>query len=211
MSGDPDLAGFLPVYASAVEGAALADLGAVQLGVGKVAAATSMTEQLLRAPRRGVLLFGIGGAYPARHCPGAHLQILDLCLIASDRLGDEGVASPQGFSAIENFLSQPAASFRTADFSAGLAERLALPLVDAVTVSTCSGSEASSATMCRRSGAMVETMEGAAVAFVCMRYGVPLAHMRSISNFTGDRNRSEWSLTDSVAVVQAAVRRLLGD
>ena len=207
--GEPSLEGFVPVYASAVEGAALADLGAVAIGVGKVAAAAAMTELLLGAQPAGVLLFGIAGAYPERHCPGATLKIGDLCLVGSDCLGDEGVVTPEGFSGIEAILSQPTSRFPTAELSVGLAERLGVPLVDAVTVSTCSGTEVSSQEMCRRSGARVETMEGAAVAFACARYGVPMAHIRTISNFTGDRDRSDWSLSSAVDALQAVVRQLL--
>ena len=207
--GEASLEGFLPVYASAVEGAALADLGAVALGVGKVPAAAATTELLLRTRPAGVLLFGIAGAFPERHAPGASLQIGDLCLVGSDCLGDEGVITPEGFSGIEAILSQPASRFRTAEASVGLAERLGVPLVPAVTVSTCSGTEASSAEMCQRSGARIETMEGAAVAFACARYDVPLVHLRAISNFTGDRDRSDWSLAAAVDALQAVVRQLL--
>src|SRR5690606_3130305 len=89
------------------------------------------------------------------------------------------------------------------------AERLAVPLVRGVTVSSCSGTEAASERIHRRSSADIETMEGAAVAFVCRHYEVPLLHVRAISNWTGDRDRGEWSLGAAVCVAQAAVRSLM--
>ena len=58
-------------------------------------------------------------------------------------------------------------------------------------------------------GADIETMEGAAVAFVCRQLEVPLLHVRAISNWTGDRDRGEWNLGAAVDVVQKAVRGLM--
>jgi len=88
-------------------------------------------------------------------------------------------------------------------------ERLAAPLVHGVTVSSCSGTDAASEIMRHRSGADIETMEGAAVAFVCRQLEIPMLHLRAISNWTGDRDRGEWNLGAAVDVVQTAVRGLM--
>ena len=88
-------------------------------------------------------------------------------------------------------------------------ERLSAPLVRGVTVSSCSGTDASSESMYARTHADIETMEGAAVAFVCRQRELPLLQIRAVSNWTGDRGRGEWSLGDAVDAVQRAVRRLM--
>ena len=51
-------------------------------------------------------------------------------------------------------------------------------------------------------------MEGAAVAYVCRQFELPLLHVRAISNWTGDRDRGDWNLGAAVGAVQQAVRRL---
>jgi futalosine hydrolase len=62
--------------------------------------------------------------------------------------------------------------------------------------------------MRRRSSADIETMEGAAVAYVCRQLELPLLHVRAISNWTGDRDRGEWNAPAAVEAVGHAVKRL---
>lgn len=212
-----ELRGFVPVYAAAVEGRALAGLGAVELGTGKAAAAASLAELLLRARPGGVFLFGVCGAYPPRHrrggkgAPEAHgPQVGDLCLVDPDGFGDEGVAVEGGFLDLAALGLGATGPFAAARATAAVAARLGVPVVPGATVSTCSGTEASSAMMAARTGAVVETMEGAAVASVCARHGVPLVQLRAVSNVTGDRERGEWDLERAVRRVQDAVRMLFG-
>jgi futalosine hydrolase len=81
--------------------------------------------------------------------------------------------------------------------------------VRGVTVSTCSGVDSRSRELHRRTGADVESMEGAAVAYVCQKAEVPLLHVRAISNWTGDRDRGEWNLGAACDALERAVRRLL--
>ena len=75
------------------------------------------------------------------------------------------------------------------------------------TVSTCSGMPAASMAMARRTGAQVETMEGAAVAIACQHLAVPLVQLRCVSNYTGDPK--SWQLEMAAGRVQEAVLDLL--
>ena len=209
------LRGFLPVYAASAEGDALSDLGAVALGVGKVAAAVSLSERLMRMRPPGVLLFGVAGAYPARHRSGAALRIGEVVVVESDSFGDEGVAVADGFLDVCS-LGMPQQDTPTSSpilldalRARAAADALVAPLVRATTVSTCSGLESLSAQLAERTGADIETMEGASVAFVCARHSVPLIHVRAISNYCGERSRGEWDLKRAVRALHDAVSQLL--
>lgn len=206
----PDLRTFLPVYAAAVEGDALGDLGARRLGVGKTAAAVALVEVLAAARPAGVLLFGVGGAYAERHREGASLRPGDVVVVGSDRLADEGVRTRARFLDL-GALGLPSEGPFAMDAAATAiaAQRLAVRVVDGATVSTCSGTDELAVDLAHRTGAEVETMEGAAVALVCARHRVPLVHVRAISNWCGDRERGGWDLALAVGAVQRAVRRLL--
>lgn len=212
----PPLRGYLPVYAAAAEGEALLKHGAVQLGVGKVASAVSLCQRLAKARPAGVLLFGVAGAYPARHRASSKLRIGEVVVVERDGFGDEGVGVADGFLAMSSLSLQQqdlpalgpfgldALAVRTA------ARVLEAQVVSATTVSTCSASEVLSAALSMRTEAAIETMEGAAVAYVCEMLSVPLVHVRAISNYCGERSRGEWDLTRACAAVQDAVLRLLG-
>ena len=211
LAGIP-IAEIVPVYAAPIEGHGLEDLGVVGLGVGKVAAALRCSQLLqARSSAQAVLLFGVAGAYPARHRDEPPpVSVGDLAVVGRDQLGDEGVQTPDGFFDLGAMRLGDCGPF-VADprLAQVAAERLQAPCVDAVTVSCCSGTDELSRQLRARSCADLETMEGAAVATVCRHFEVPLLQLRAVSNWTGDRSRGEWNLGAAVDIVQRAVRRLL--
>ncbi|MBX3464534.1 MAG: futalosine hydrolase [Planctomycetes bacterium] len=203
---------FVVVCASPLEGFAADELRVATLGVGKTAAATHLSGLLRGAPAaRAVLLFGVAGAYPERHRGGQPpVARGGLCVVGSDRFGDEGVDTEQGFQDLQALKLGDCGPFpANPRMAQQAAARLAVPIVRGVTVSTCSGTEAASARLWQRCHADVETMEGAAVAYVCRQFELPLLHVRAVSNWTGDRARGDWNLGAAVDAVQRAVRRLL--
>lgn len=203
----------LLVHAAAAEGRGLhhPDLRVVPLGVGKVAAAVALAEWLRQVPEaKAVLLFGVAGAFPARHRrtpPPVGLR--GVCVVGSERFGDEGVETPDGFQDLQALGLGDCGPFpANPRLAQAAAERLGAPVVRGVTVSTCSGTDQRSEALVRRTAADVETMEGAAVAWVCRQAERPLLQVRAVSNWTGDRARGEWDLAGAIAAVQAAVRSL---
>jgi len=195
------------VCAAAIEGGTLAD---AVLGVGKTAAAMRTTQLLLTERPAWLLLIGVCGAYPE-----SGLEVGALCLVGDDLLADEGVALPggdrlggdfmdlraMGLGEVGPFVADPART-RTA------ARLLAAPVLRGATVSTCSGSDERSRALAARSGAQVETMEGAAVLQVCQALGVPVVQLRCVSNRTGDRARAGWDLRGAIDRLHVAVRVL---
>lgn len=202
----------LLAHAAPVEARGLGDLpGAsiVALGVGKAASAAAMTRALLERPPAWVLLFGVCGVYPAAHGNATELPVGALCLVGEDLLADEGVAAEDGFLSLASLGLGAVGPFPADPTRTSAAARvLAAPVVRGATVSTCSGTDAASQALARRSAAQVETMEGAAVAMVCAHHGVPLVQLRCVSNRTGDRARGGWDLHGAVATLQSAVRAL---
>lgn len=211
--GGVPFAEFAVVCASTVEDIGGSAGGVVTLGVGKTAAAMQLTSLLRQRPEvRAVLLFGVAGAFPDRHRSApSPLRRGAVCIVGSDRFGDEGVETPGGFQDLNSLRIGDCGPFpanpRMAQQAAAL---LGAPIVRGVTVSTCSGTETSSQRIWRRCQADVETMEGAAVAYVCRQFEVPLLHVRAVSNWTGDRDRGDWNLGAAVGAVHQAVRRLAG-
>lgn len=213
---------FVLVHAARLEADGLVDVDTLTLGVGKTAAAVSLYGLLRARPTaRAVLLFGVAGAFPDRHRDQpAPVRLGQVAVVGSDRFGDEGVATPNGFEPVRlaaayatgrgDVLGDPGVFPAHKRMAAEAAARLGVPVVRGVTVSTCSGVDDLSQALHRRSGADVESMEGAAVAYVCQKLELPLLHVRAISNWTGDRDRGEWNLGAAVDALGRAVRRLCG-
>ena len=191
--------------AAAVEGGGLCD---EVIGVGKAAAAMRATELLssLHGQRPPwLLLVGVCGVYP-----GAGLAVGDLCVVGEDRLADEGVGLAGGeFRGIAAMGLGDEGPFRgDAGRGRALAARLGIREVAGATVSTCSACDERSRALAGRSGAAVETMEGAAVMLVCQHLGVPAVQLRAVSNRTGEREAAGWDLHGSLRALHAALRAL---
>jgi futalosine hydrolase len=195
------------VCAAPVEGGGLAD---AVLGVGKAASVMRATESLVRSPPPWLLLIGVCGAYPTAHGGrGPALDVGDLCVVGEDALADEGVdlgGEFRGLAAmgLGDTGPFPADPTRTREVAA----LLGAPVVAGATVSGCNGHDALSRALAGRSGARVETMEGAAVLQVCQHLGVPAVQLRCVSNRTGARDAAGWDLRGAVERLHAAVRTL---
>ncbi len=187
-------------------------------GMGKANAAHGLTALLERREVRGIIGFGVAGAYA-----GSGLAVGDVALASHCVYGDEGVEAPDGWLSAEgigipllehdgrpvyNEIALDAARVgHAADAlaAAGIHARVG-PFV---TVSACSGTAARGALVAARFGGLVEGMEGAALAHVAALYGCPFLEVRAVSNLVEDRDLSRWRLQDAAAAAQRAVRALV--
>ena len=63
--------------------------------------------------------------------------------------------------------------------------------------------------LARRYQAVCENMEGAAVALVALRYGIPCLEIRGISNLVEDRDMSRWDIGLAVEAAQRFVLKVI--
>lgn len=182
------------------------DCDLVVTGVGKTNAAGAVASTADGSVHAGVVSLGVAGALPP-----AHPAIGTLVLAIESVYADEGMLTPDGFS------DCPSMGLALGPFD-GVALTHDRAWVDALrahadrtgriaTVSTCSGTDASAAAVVRRTGAIAESMEGAAVAHVAARLALRSAEIRAISNTTGDRPSQTWDLSAALA----ALTRLVAD
>jgi futalosine hydrolase len=45
---------------------------------------------------------------------------------------------------------------------------------------------------------MIESMEGAALHYVCLQEAIPFIQLRSVSNFVGERDKTKWRMEEAV-------------
>lgn len=162
----------------------------VVTGVGQVNMAHALTLAIEQQRPDGIVVVGIGGAYP-----GSGPEIGDVVCAESETFGDLGVETPDGFLELTDFLES---TYPLQLFPAPRRARF-------VTVSTCTGTDELSARIQARTQGTVENMEGAAAAQVAARYGIPMGEVRSISNFTGRRDRASWRVKDAAKAAQTAL------
>jgi futalosine hydrolase len=169
-------------------------------GVGPVNAAHAVTLAITRQRPDGILVCGVGGAYPQ-----SGLGIGDVVSADVECYGDLGADSPAGF------LDMKALGFPVIAGPDPVYNDLSLQLfptkqrVKFVTVSTCTGTDTAARALAARTGGAVENMEGAAVAHVARLHGIPVGEVRGISNRVTDRDTSTWRVQEAALAAQEAL------
>ena len=180
------------------------DCDLVVTGVGKTNAAGAVASLADGSVHAGVVTLGVAGSLPP-----SHAAIGTLIVALESVYADEGMITPDGFS------DCPSMGLALGPFE-GVALTHDRAWIDALlahadrtgriaTVSTCSGTDASAAEIVRRTGAIAESMEGAAVAHVAARLALRSAEIRAISNTTGDRPSQVWDLSAALASLEGFV------
>ena len=178
---------------------ARADVRMIRTGVGPVNAAHAVTVAILQAAPSGIIVCGVGGAYPS-----SRLRVGEVACADIECYGDLGAASPAGF------LDMKALGFALVD-SPRLYNDLPMQLCPTerrakfVTVSTCTGTDVAARAIEARTGGAVENMEGAAVAHVAHLHRIPVGELRGISNMVTDRDTSSWRLNEAATAAQEAL------
>ena len=194
------------VHAAPIEGESVAwgPRTRVCLGIGKTAAAIGLSRALAAGDVGSVIAIGVAGAHR-----DSGLGVGDRVLVGTDVLADEGARTPTGFLDLAALGLGEIGPWRADDGLLALAGSvLKARTVAAATVSTCSAIDALAAETAARSGAAIETMEGAAIAAACAAYGVPWIQLRVISNMTGDRDRAGWDLARALDELGRAIGEL---
>ncbi|MFM6924696.1 MAG: futalosine hydrolase [Ferruginibacter sp.] len=73
-----------------------------------------------------------------------------------------------------------------------------LPKVKAITVNRISDSALQKQQYIRSFNAGIESMEGAALHYVCLQEKIPFLQIRSISNLVGERDKTKWKIKEAI-------------
>ena len=173
-------------------------------GVGQVAAAAN-TARLIRALQpQAILLMGICGAYEGSGLKPGDLVRVDDCFLADfgafDRDGAWLGAQSLGLGPVRWSASDPA---DLPDALADERERLcALRGVTSASVQSVSGTDALATLRFAGGSCQIEEMEGAGVCAVAAALGIPVYHVRAVSNRAGLRDRSSWKISEALQALE---------
>jgi futalosine hydrolase len=187
-------------------------------GVGKINAAAAAAIMIDRFQPQLVINTGCAGAYI-----GSGLVVGNLVVAGEEVLADDGVATADGWKDLR-YMDLPSVvnvggnCFNLLPLSRYAAEK-AMQLADycgvslilgrVATVSTCSGTSQYGSELSGRWNAVVENMEGAAVAQVCLRCGIDCLEIRGISNMVEERDLKKWDIPRAVEAAQHFVLKYL--
>lgn len=165
-------------------------------GVGMVATTYALTKHLARHQYDLVIQAGVAGSFDESIPLGTTLHI------TSDTWGDLGAEDNDAYIDIYGLglLGKEEHPHTGGAMHTPLLPAhsgITLPQAKGITVNTVSGS---TATIARRRlmGCQIESMEGAAFHYVCLKENVPFAQVRAISNYVIPRDKSQWRMKDAI-------------
>lgn len=166
-------------------------------GVGMVATAYNLTKELAKDQYDMVLQAGVGGAF------SSSIALGDVVLVGRERFADLGAEDNSNYIDIfdlgllqtnedpftDGWLEAPATKW-FAEFG--------LKTVNGVTVNIVSGSLATIGRIVDSYNPDVESMEGAAMHYVCLQEGRQFVQIRAISNYVEPRDKSKWQMGKAI-------------
>lgn len=149
-----------------------------------VATTFSLTQKLTESTFDLVINIGIAGTFNPNFPIGSVVQV------TSDLFSELGVEDNGKF-----ILAHKMGLAKKEDVAFETTIRVnELPQAHAITVNRVHGTAETIAAITQQFNPDIETMEGAAVAYVCQQFGVPWVQIRAISNQVEPRNRDAWNI-----------------
>jgi futalosine hydrolase len=173
------------------------------VGAGPLAAAANAALLATRLTPARVLLAGIAGSYDLARAPlgsarfATRTRCLDLGALPCDGSADGTRAAPLR-------LAPPDDAWLVDDLELALPEPRLAPIEPCalLTVHAASGTREQAEARARAAQALLEDMEGHAVAMACRAVGVPCSIARGVSNAAGDRDHARWAVEPALVAVR---------
>lgn len=165
-------------------------------GVGLVNTTYVLSKYFSKLKPELIIQAGIAGSLHPFHPPGS------VVLVKEEIIGDLGVEENNMFKDVfdlrlaENVF--PYTSKALPNPHRHLLEKLKLKQVKAVSVNEITTRAARTQQLIEKYGVMIESMEGAALHYVCLQEAIPFLQLRAVSNFIGERDKSKWAMKEAV-------------
>ena len=168
-------------------------------GIGQLQTAYALQNRIRFERPDLVIQAGIGGAELKE-------DIGRVYAIRSEQIADLGVMEKTGFT---NIFDMGLQSRDRSPFTDGKLENpyrslidwSGLPVLDGLTVNEIKSSDFTG--IQRNPLRFVESMEGAALHYVCLMEKIPFLQIRAISNITGDRDKNRWKLKEALKALHS--------
>lgn len=164
-------------------------------GVGVPATMYQLQKRLREEDYEFVIQAGIAGSF------NTELELGQTVIVKQDTFGDLGIEEKHIFTPCTDAGLIPGHDFPYADGwlmnMAGIPKETALKTVKGVTVNKVTDDIAQKQQLITAFNPQIETMEGAALHYVCLLEEVPFVQVRSISNYVGERDKRKWKIKEA--------------
>jgi futalosine hydrolase len=160
-------------------------------GIGSCASTYFLLKEICKKSYNAVWNIGVAGAF------SEELKIGEVVNVVTDCFADLGSDDNGKFLSVFDLKLENENAF---PFEKGkLVNKQAeccvdLQKVNGITVNKASGNSEEIDKLIEKYNADVESMEGAAIAFTCIREKIPFLQIRAISNYVAPRKRQNWNI-----------------
>ena len=166
-------------------------------GIGLTASTYHLAKQLALKKYDLVIQAGVAGSFDRRIPPGA------VVAIKQDAIADQSVIELQKLRTLFDLKLVPQDQY---PYKKGwlinpnkeVLKKTKLKIVKGISVNQISTSRQMIEFYRDVFDPVTESMEGAALHYVCLMENVPFVQIRSISNYIGERNKKKWDMMDSI-------------
>jgi futalosine hydrolase len=173
------------------------DVDILVTGIGLTAATYSLLKQISLKKPGLIIQAGIAG------CFDKNISLGSVVVVKQDTIADQSVIENKQ---LNTMFDLGLVSFNQFPFRKGwlmnphkeLIKQTKLKVVNAVSVNHITTTRQMKGLYENKFQPVIESMEGAALHYVCLVEKIPFLQVRSISNYIGERNKKKWNIKDAV-------------
>lgn len=163
-------------------------------GVGVSATVYELTKKITTRPYELIIQVGIAGTN------NDMIQIGEAVIVKDDCFADLGVLEKGKLATVFElgFSLENEVPYKNGRLYNPNIDSFQHKQVSAITVNLITDDTEYRAIMINKYQSDIESMEGAAFHYVCLRENVPFLQIRGISNEVGDRDKSNWKIIEAI-------------
>jgi len=179
-------------------------------GIGLTASTYHLAKQLALKKYDLVIQAGVAGCFDLRIPLGAAVAV------KQDAIADQSVIELQKLKTLFdlNLVPQDQYPYKKGwliNTNKEVLKKMKLKIVKGISVNQISTSKLMIKFYRDVFDPVTESMEGAALHYVCLMENVPFVQIRSISNYIGERNKKKWDMMDSIMNLNDSLVRIINN
>ena len=186
----------------------LQDIDVLVTGIGLTATTYHLSKQLQLKRPDIVIQAGVTG------CFDKQISLGSVVVVRQDTIADESVIELKKLKTLFDLKLVPQNQFPyqngwLINTNTLLLKKSKLKPVKGISVNQITSSRQMISFYKKQFNPVIESMEGAALHYVCLMGKIPFLQVRSVSNYIGERNKKNWDMKKSIANLNAELIQLI--
>ncbi len=174
-------------------------------GVGSPACMYALTKRLQQTKYDFVIQAGIAGTFKNSFPLG------ETFFVKTDAFADLGIYENEAFFTLfeKNFIDPNAVPYKNGWLENSAENSFNLAPAKSITVNTVTDNFLQTSMFTKKYDPDLESMEGAVFHYVCIQENVAFLQLRSVSNFVGERIKTNWKMKESILSLNENLSRIV--